>query len=210
MSVNGDAQILRWPSRLLCASDVRRVNGYRMLQVEPATVVTPLAVDELRSHGIGIVRANVTAEEKSLQTSCGYSCQQEFPAVQQAIQALSREGISFVTLPSSDNNPWQWARSIAARIQRGDCQGGVIFVDDPALACCVANKVPGLRAASVTTVAQAARATLNLGANLLAVEMPGRTYFEARQILQMASRRVPACPPGVACTLQELDGHAHR
>ena len=77
------------------------------------------------------------------------------------------------------------------------------------LVCCVANKVPGLRAAAVTTVAQAARATHSLGANLLAVEMPGRTYFEVRQILR-AVCGAGACPDTVAGTLRELDGHAHR
>ena len=58
-----------------------------------------------------------------------------------------------------------------------------MFCADPGLVCCVANKVNGVRAAAVLTVFQAARATLTLGANLLAVEMPGRTIFEVRQIM---------------------------
>jgi hypothetical protein len=56
----------------------------------------------------------------------------------------------------------------------------------------------------------AARATLSLAANLLAVEMPGRTFFEVRQILRTLIAAPGACPGGVACTLRELDGHAHR
>ena len=47
-------------------------------------------------------------------------------------------------------------------------------------------------------------------ANLLVVEMPGRTFFEIRQILRTLYAAVAACPEGVACTLRELDGHAHR
>jgi ribose 5-phosphate isomerase RpiB len=87
----------------------------------------------------------------------------------------------------------------------------VIFCSDAGLLCCVANKVAGLRAAPANTVAQAARATLSLGANLIAVEMPGRTFFEVRQIIRTCCLAAPpACPAGVACTLQELDGHAHR
>ena len=92
----------------------------------------------------------------------------------------------------------------------GECAGGVVFCDDPALVCCVANKLPGLRAAAVTTVAQAARATLTLGANLLAVEMPGRTYFEMRQMVRLLLCRGRAAPTGRPATLRELDGHAHR
>jgi ribose 5-phosphate isomerase RpiB len=85
-----------------------------------------------------------------------------------------------------------------------------VFCADPSLVCCVINKVAGLRAAAVATVAQAARATLTLGANVLAVEMPGRTFFEVRQILRTLLVGEVMCPPGVACTLGELDGHAHR
>ena len=59
------------------------------------------------------------------------------------------------------------------------------------------------------TVTQAARALEQLGANLLVVEMAGRTYFECKEILRLCGDGA-ACPPGVACILQELDGHAHR
>jgi ribose 5-phosphate isomerase RpiB len=87
----------------------------------------------------------------------------------------------------------------------------VVFCGDPGLVCCVANKVPGLRAAAAWTVTQAARAALALGANLVAVEMPGRTFFEVRQILRaLCAGGGSGCPGDVARTLGELDGHAHR
>jgi ribose 5-phosphate isomerase RpiB len=85
----------------------------------------------------------------------------------------------------------------------------VLFCRDACLACCVANKVPGVRAAAVWTVGQATRALDQLGANLLAVEMADRTYFECKELLRLCCAG-SACPPGVACILQELDGHAHR
>ena len=99
---------------------------------------------------------------------------------------------------------------MAECVARGECVGGVVFCDDPALVCCVANKLPGLRAAAVTTVAQAARATLTLGANLLAVEAPGRTYFELRQMVRLLCAPERSARTAPACTLRELDGHAHR
>jgi hypothetical protein len=50
-----------------------------------------------------------------------------------------------------------------------------------------------------------------VGANMLAVEMPGRTFFEIKQMLRLLGTGAkPCCPDGVACTLRELDGHAHR
>jgi hypothetical protein len=45
---------------------------------------------------------------------------------------------------------------------------------------------------------------------MLAVEMPGRTFFEVRQILKALSRTAAECPQKIADVLQELDGHAHR
>jgi hypothetical protein len=129
--------------------------------------------------------------------------------VQTALQALAREAAPLRELRGPCVGlQCEWAKSLAECVARGDCCGGVVFCEDPELVCCVANKVPGLRAAAVTTVARAARATRTLGVNLLAVEMPGRTFFEVRQILRSLCQ--PACPDGVACTLRGLDGHAHR
>jgi hypothetical protein len=87
----------------------------------------------------------------------------------------------------------------------------VLFCDDAGLACCVANKVPGVRAAAVWTVARANRALHQLGANLLIAETAGLTFYECRELLRLCCDCTPApCPPGVACVLEELDGHAHR
>jgi hypothetical protein len=128
-----------------------------------------------------------------------------------AVQGLAREGMCFRELPLEANQlPCRWAKAVAECLARGECAGGVLFCEDPGLVSCVANKVPGLRAVAVTTVGQAARATLSLAANLLVVEMPGRTFFEVRQILRTLLSGGMVCPDGVACTLRELDGHAHR
>jgi ribose 5-phosphate isomerase RpiB len=134
-----------------------------------------------------------------------------YPMVSSAVQALAREGLAFREFPPEANQlPCRWAKAVAECLARGECAGGVLFCDDPGLVCCVANKVAGLRAVPVATIAQAAQATLSLAANLLVVEMPGRTFFEVRQILRLLARNGRACPDSVACTLRELDGHAHR
>jgi hypothetical protein len=154
----------------------------------------------------------VTGNGRLLRTALAWGCGQDRPhvLVECALRSLRREGLDIQELPVGDP-VCRWARAVAECVVSGECAGGVLFCADPGLVCCVANKVPGLRAAAVTTVAQAARATLTLAANLLAVEMPGRTFFEVRQIMRtlyVASPR--GCPDGVACTLEELDGHAHR
>jgi ribose 5-phosphate isomerase RpiB len=88
--------------------------------------------------------------------------------------------------------------------------GGVIFTGDAAIAMCIANKVAGVRAAYVVNVIQATRAKKNLGANLFAIEMPGPTFFEMRQMLKTIVTSPVQCPDEVVKTLKELDGHAHR
>jgi hypothetical protein len=138
----------------------------------------------------------------------GIAQDRPYPMVQMALQALARESAPVRELPACDGPGCDWAKSVAECVARGDCCGGVVFCEDPGLVCCVANKVPGLRAAAVGTVAQATRATRTLGVNLLAVEMPGRTYFEVRQILRTLSQ--PVCPDDIATVLRGLDGHAHR
>lgn len=211
MSVNGRAaeshngQALAWPRRVLSLADLRQsLNGHREIAVGPETVVTPLAAEELRTSGIRVVRQVPEA------SPFGHGQDRPYPLVASALQALTKEGLVLRQWPEPAGLLCRWTKAIAECVASGECRGGVLFCVDPGLACCVANKVPGLRAVPVTTVQQAARATLSLSANLLVVEMPGRTFYEIRQIIRALSGVSRVCPDGVACTLAELEGRAHR
>ena len=141
----------------------------------------------------------------------GYAVEgQPSTMLQVALRAAQRNGDSPQTLPECDGEPCGWVRQVAECLRSGRCRTAVLFCHDAGLACCVANKVPGVRAAAVWTVSQAARALGQLGANLLVVEMDGRTFFECKELLRLCCDGAAACPPGLACVLQELDGHAHR
>jgi hypothetical protein len=129
--------------------------------------------------------------------------------LQVALRAVHRNGHSPQSLPPCNGETCDWIRGVAECLRSGRCRTAVLFCRDAGLACCIANKVPGVRAAAVWTVAQAERALEQLGANLLVVEMAGRTYFECKEMLQLCCKGAD-CPPSVACILQELDGHAHR
>jgi ribose 5-phosphate isomerase RpiB len=222
--MNGNGQVrqvaaggeaLRWTGRVLSAEDLRySLNGHRELILPARTIITPLAAEQIRTQGLRVQRLPV---EKQTTPAAAWGYAQERPdsVVRNAVRALEREGVSLPELTVPDrSSPCRWARTVAESVASGGvdpCRGGVIFCDDAGLLCCVANKVAGLRAVVANTVPQAARATLALGANLVAVEMPGRTFFEVRQILRtLCASALPACPAGVACILEELDGHAHR
>jgi hypothetical protein len=208
--MNTNGQALRWTGRVLAFDDVRRrVNGQGELILSPSTIVTPLAADQLREQGVRIVREATTPLAVSRST-WGIAQDRSHPLIDSAVRSLEREGVALRPLPACDGLECRWAQAIGDCVRRGECCGGVIFCGDPGLVCCVANKSTGVRAVAVTTVSQAARATLTLGANVLVVEMPGRTFFEIRQILRTLCTTATTCPPDVAATLQELDGHAHR
>jgi hypothetical protein len=209
---SADGQVLRWPGRVVAAEDLRRaLNGHRELVLPPRAIITPLADEQLRANGVRVTR-QVGHEPPAAAARWGYAQDRPHSLIRSAVQALAREGVTLEELrPKEAASLCRWAWVVAECVAGGECQGGVVFCEDAGLLCCVANKVAGLRAVPVATVAQAARATLTLGANLVAVEMPGRTFFEIRQIFRTLC--LPGnivCPPGVACTLQELDSHAHR
>jgi Ribose/Galactose Isomerase len=129
--------------------------------------------------------------------------------LQIALRGVHRNGHSPQALPECSGAMCDWIRSVSECLRSGRCRTAVLFCRDAGLACCIANKVPGVRAAAVWTVSQAERALAQLGANLLVVEMEDRTYFECRELLRLCCNGAD-CPPSVACILQELDGHAHR
>jgi ribose 5-phosphate isomerase RpiB len=195
---------------VLSAEDLRRnLNGHRELLLEPGAVLTPLASEELRERGVRVTLLPYGPGPLQKMT-WGYALDRPQALVQAAVHSLARDGLALKELSTPLTDLLcRWSRALAECVASGACPGGVLFCEDPGLACCVANKVPGLRAVPVSTVAQAARASLTLAANLLAVEMPGRTFYEVRQILRILCTSTN-CPDGVACTLQELDGHAHR
>ncbi len=206
-----EAQVLHWQGRVVSADALRRsLNGHRELVLLPGTVITPLAADELRGLGIRISRQEKAVEITGGNDAWGYAQEQPNPLITSVIQALGREGLHLKPLqPTECKEPSTWARAVADCVARGECQGGVVFCSDPGLVCCVANKVKGLRAAPVINVLQAGRALKNLGANLIAIEIPGQTFFEIRQMVRCLVK-ASTCPSGVASVLQELDGHAHR
>jgi hypothetical protein len=134
---------------------------------------------------------------------CGQD--RSFAMVQAALQTLARTGEPWTPLPVAEN-PLLWAREAARRVSSAECNAVVLFCEDPALAACIANKTHGVRAAAVSTVHQAARATLSMAANLLAVEMPGRTFFEIRYILHILRSSQLGCPDEVKHLLRQMEG----
>lgn len=217
-----ERQTLCWPGRLLSEDDLRRhLTSQTEILLALRTVVTPLALDHLRDKRVRIRRQEASANGSSNgragsvsdRSSWGYAQETNDALVRTVIAALQREGISLIELPGA--TPLEWARRVAGSQTSEGLKtsevyaGAVIFSGNAGLASCIANKVPGVRAVAVTTPAQVKHAKGALAPNLVAVEMPGRTLHELRQIVRLAVGQGP-CPASVAKVLQELDGYAHR
>ncbi|MCS6852246.1 MAG: hypothetical protein NZ700_13870 [Gemmataceae bacterium] len=133
------------------------------------------------------------------------------PLLQAALRAHQRRNGAGAALPAAEGDAAAWVRRIAEALRDGLCRAAVVFCHDPGLACCIANKVPGVRCLAVDTLEQARRAIGRWRANLLVVDPNRRTYFECRELLRLCQESVTAdCPASVAGVLRELDGHAHR
>jgi hypothetical protein len=202
MKETSPTSVLCWPKRLLSADDLRRhLTSQRELVLLPKTVVTPLAADELRAKGVRI-RWEQAAQANEKSAKWLYAQEKPSTLVSAVVQALEREGI---ILTPTDGSATKLAETVAAKDL-----GGVIFTSDAATIVCVANKIAGVRAAFVCNVAQASRVEKNLGPNLCAIELPGPSFFELKQMLKTIVTIAIQCPDDIAKTLQELDGYAHR
>jgi ribose 5-phosphate isomerase RpiB len=203
--------VLCWPKRLLSADDLRRhLTSQRELLLLPRTVVTPLAADELRAKGVRISWQTAPVKETvtPMPGTWIYAQEKHDATIVSAITALQREGITLTPFQIS-GTPISWARTFAETILAGH-PGGIALCGDAATVCCIANKIAGMRGAAVMNVPQVVRAKRNLGANLFAIEVPGPTFFQVRQMIQTIVTGTTGCPDDIAKVLKELDGHAHR
>jgi hypothetical protein len=202
--------VLHWPGRVVTGFELARLlNGHRRLLVPANAVLTPSALDELRHRGISVEREQ-TAKPTRTEALWGIAQEEPQAAVASALKALAAQGLPLRSLeiPTEDSLS-RWALRLASRVGQGEFAGAVAFCSQPALVCCVANKLAGLRAASIGQIGVLDRMLKTLAPNLVAVEISGRTFFEVRQILVAACAR-RECDHDVTSTLRELETHAHR
>jgi hypothetical protein len=122
-----------------------------------------------------------------------------YPLVQLALAMLRREGLIATTFDASGDDSGAW---IVPIVESG--RTCAIFCEKPELIACLANRQRA-RAASVTTLAQAERAVTTLGANLLTIEMPGRTFYEIKAMIRLLAQP-RSCPEEV----KEILDYANR
>jgi ribose 5-phosphate isomerase RpiB len=216
---SGTDGALRWSGRVVTADGLRQsLNGERELVVSPRTVITPLAADHLKANGVRVVREEEVAKppaghkEKS-NGGWGYVLERPFPLAGNVVQSLERAGVNLqeLSIPRQSEGECKTlacslARHAAQAVSRGDSLGAIVFCLDPLLICCVANKVKGIRAAALASVAQAKQVVKGMGVNFVALEIGKKTFFELRQMLLSVCGSPRVCHEAVAGILKELEG----
>lgn len=211
MTPNISTSVLCWPNKVLSADDLRRhLTSQRELLLLPRTIITPLALDELKAKGIRIqwqASPGLNEAKPGDRTTKWFYAQENVDTMIAVLtQALARDGIALTPFEMA-NGPW--IVRLAERIMTNNA-GGIAFVREPALTCCIANKIAGIRAAAAHSVPNVTSIKKTLGANLYAIDHVGKTFFELRQMLRAITADAPKCGDDLAKTLQELVGHAHR
>jgi hypothetical protein len=211
MSTSSTNAVLCWPSRLLAEEDLRRhLTSQREIVLGTKTIVTPLALDFLKGKRVAIRRDDKAGDKGVSMGTWGIAVEAPSPVVAAAIQALLQDGRMLTVMEYVRGDVVDWIRSIAHQVVQRQAPGAVVVSEQPSLAACIANKVPGMRAASVSQTSEIGALKAVLSPNLFALTAAGRTFFELRQMLKLATASPPACPESTAKVLKELDGHAHR
>lgn len=193
-----------WPGTVLALNDLQRLGpDLRELIVADKVVLTPCARDEIKRLGVSLVRREARKE-----TSIGYGSDGLYPQLATVVLALGSEGFTLKTLQMQQGiGSILLGKTAGEMVSRGEMKSAVLFCREPEAAACAANKLVGIRAAAVNNMMQAKRVSQSLGANLMVVEMPGRTYFEIRQVI-LLMMDAKGCPEGTRAQLERLDARS--
>jgi hypothetical protein len=126
------------------------------------------------------------------------------------LEVARRDGIGPEVVQESCLDFSRWLVQLVRRVSQGQVRVLLVFTAELALGCCLANKLPGIRAAAVVTLAQARLALEQMGANVLLCDPQGKTWFELRHLLQACHVAAGVCPTALAPVFQEVETHAHR
>lgn len=193
-----------WPGTVLALNDLQRLGpNLRELIVADKVVLTPCAREEIKRLGVSLVRKEIKKE-----TSIGYGSDGLYPQLATVVLALSREGFTLKALQTpKDIESILLGKTAGEMVASGVMKSAVLFCREPEAAACAANKLVGIRAAAVNNMMQAKRVIQAMGANLMVVEMPGRTYFEIRQVILLMMDR-KSCPEAAQTFLERLDARS--
>src|SRR5262249_18470756 len=104
------------------------------------------------------------------------------PHVGPALDALRQEGL--VRDQKLSGTPAEAAALATGALCRGEADLAILLTDQPELAACLANRNGQVRAASAADVPSVERVRKSMQANLLSVDVTGRSVSELKSMLK--------------------------
>ena len=156
------------------------------VKVAPGTVVTPLARDYLKQHGIGLRVVSTTQRRLARDPGeWGFAIETETGLIAAFRRALLEDSPVWNELEGSVDSVARWVVEKPAR-------GALLVADEGSVAVWKGCQRPGVRAALAADVDSVDRANRCLGANLLVIEPRGKSILMLRQ-MSLTYRR-PGAP----------------
>ena len=185
------AQLVLGPAVISLSTLADRLSGVRRVVVGKKAVVTPAARDLLKQHKITISRSADAAGANRPALVVAVTDSSSDPAallrlvapLACAVERLAKTGLASVVAELTD-------------MVVNDGRLGLLLSGKPDVACCLANRRPGVRAAVARDRDEVAAAIGNLGLNLLVVDPARRSLFQlgqmVKQFLQAGLAKCPA------------------
>ena len=178
-----------------------RINGAKSIHVSTSAIVTPSARDFLRAHDIECHTQTQTSNSETKQQSNRRTrwklvISHTSDTVEGVIEdAIRREDTDWSKELASDCR--EAAELGVSLICRSDADSVVVLARAATGVACLANRNKKVRAAAVKNADDVAAAKAEIGANLIAVNPDGNSFFELRNILKTFASGGPSKPPAV-------------
>jgi len=155
------------------------VDGRGEVRVLAGTVITPLARDFLKGRGVAV---RVVSERDATRFGSTRAGEWGFAVESRSgqVEAVRRAFLMDQHWSEVGDNSTAAAHWVA----EGDGRGALVLTDEASVATWRAGRVAGIRAATVTDPDSVSRATRHLGANVVAVEVAGRSIHLLKQVAE--------------------------
>jgi len=206
------------PLKLVTEAVVRAAHGAgaTTLQIAPGAIITPLGADALRRYGLAVASvlpahgpAAASASKPARSIRPEHVAVGVVPAARDleavATATLRRAGIAPLRVPSPVRDAAQLARQVAGAVSGGQAAWGIIIDETGMAGPAIANRVPGVVAATCGDPLAARWARERLGANVLCVAAEAVASALLQEILATWIGTPAHRPPDVASVLGELD-----
>ncbi len=167
-----------------------RLAGVRKLVVTKKAVITPAARDLLKQHKITISRGAESARGGKPGLVVAVADTQSDPAALIRLVAPQTSGVERLAKTGVVTVVSELADAVTK-----DGRLGLLLSGQPHVACCLANRLPGVRAAVARDRDEVLQAVDSLGLNLLVVDPARRSLFQLGQMVKQFLESGPAhCP----------------